>query len=166
MRIIWNTTERCFEAEFSSGPEWSLDQQAAKEAGFKTSGAPAWRWTTESVKALNFLKEHRPQQLTITAEALLQYNRLEDMRVKNEAVLAPLKAAKKEAQKQRVREVKEGEKTPLIIPPGKWCVDACDLPPVPLVEFSRFKPKPFNLFCSVCGDGLDNIWDDQVFMVC
>jgi hypothetical protein len=165
--ISWNSREHCFEAQFAPGDQWAADQQLAKDAGFRTTGAPNWRWQAQTVKPLNYLKEHRPPELTITTEALGHYTRLQKMHETNEAVLAPLKAAKKEAQKKKVKEVREGEKTELVIPQGKWCVDKEDLPSMPPVDLTCYpKSKPFDIFCSVCGSSLDDIWDDRVFLIC
>ena len=168
MRITWSDTDKCFEAEFVQGGGWQRDLDSAKEAGFKTVGAPSWRWQAFTIKPLDVLRQYRPESgLMISPEALQHYQQMRAQQEANEAVLAPLKAAKLEAKKTKVKIEREGEKTPLIIPEGKWCIDACDLPPLPARTVSIYpKPKPFEFFCSICQDGLDDIWDDRVFLIC
>lgn len=166
MRIVWDARESCFETLFASGEQWAADQQLAKDAGFKTNGAEGgWRWFANTVKPLNYLKEHRPVELAISTDALNHYQRLQAMHEANEAVLAPLREIKKQTRKRQVKEKREGEKFKLIVP-EKGYIGAEDLPPLKIELHCYPKPAPFDVFCSVCQAGLDDIWDDRVFRVC
>lgn len=93
MKLKWNPTEYCFEAEFQ---DFQNDLAAVKAAGFKTSGPPQWTWYTGKAGPLDKLKKNRPASgLTITDEAFEQYTRLKEEENKKAALLAELKAAKK-----------------------------------------------------------------------
>jgi hypothetical protein len=94
MRLIWNSKEGCFEAEFQN---FQTDLDAVKAAGFKTTGPPEWKWYTCKIEPLDKLRENRPASgLTILEDALDAYNRIKREKAAKDALLAELKAAKKE----------------------------------------------------------------------
>jgi hypothetical protein len=106
MRITWNQNEERFEAQFASGEQWEADKTAAMDAGFKTTGPPAWVWFVSKSVALAKLRSHRPGSgLTISKEALDRFNYLQGVEQKN----AELKAYAKE-QEKRVKKEREQEK--------------------------------------------------------
>lgn len=154
MRISYNQIQNLFIAEFSS--DFAGDLAAVKAAGFRTFGAPAWTWYAPppGIKALNYLREHRPaSDLTISEEAYAAYEPLAAMWAKNEEIKKALAEAKKQAKKERV-EVEQEEATTAVfsIPEGKIWIGPEDLPPKPPFESVLFKPpKPPDLKCSICG---------------
>ena len=161
MRLKWNPSESSFEAEFQ---DFQGDLAAVKAAGFKTTGAPGWVWYTQKVGPLDKLRKNRPASgLTILEDALAEYNRLKIEEDKKTALLAELKAAKKESKVDKpgkVEPVPEGqefgyncvadtEKTIRIgyVPPvwtGPRCV-VCDDP----VRFYELQEPPTCLSCEI-----------------
>lgn len=108
MRIVWNQNEERFEAQFSGekfSEQWNADKTAAMDAGFKTTGAPAWLWCVSKPAALAKLREHRPGSgLTITKEALDRFNHLQGVEQKNAELKAWAKAEEKKLKKEREKE--------------------------------------------------------------
>lgn len=158
MRIVWNEPEYCFEAELASGDEWSKDQETAKQAGFKTTGPPAWRWQTRKAAVLIKLKK-LIGPVTITPEALKKLKPLVDQEVKNEEVRKAIKdaksAAKKAAQKEAKRTANDYVLLGVQLTDEKWWIEAADLPKrdepvndVPAVP----KTQPDGM-CASCGCG-------------
>jgi hypothetical protein len=99
VRIIWNLTFKQFEAQLSNGEQWAQDQQAVKMAGFKTEGPPDWKWVAFRAAVLTKLKSAKPASgITITPDALMNYQRLKTLEDANAVVKAQLKAARKEQQ--------------------------------------------------------------------
>lgn len=154
MRIDWDASTRTFRAEFSPGAEWANDQQAAKDAGFKTSGPPAWSWSTPKVEPLNKLKAQRPASgLNISQEALAAYTQMQAVYEANQIVLTQLKEAKKERKRAEKKETHEGL-VQLVIP-AKGYIDASDLPPwITLAIRTALPPNPNSAKCISCGDAL------------
>jgi hypothetical protein len=148
MKIIWNEQFKQFEAQLTAGEHWSNDQQAAKKAGFRTEGPPNWVWLTQRVKPLIALKKSKPLSgLTITSEALENYNRLLAQEEANAAVKKQLKEAKK-AQKEK--QIEESGSTSFqydkdgwaVIDPGESTIWS---------EKTKFIPPPLPTeLCSVC----------------
>ena len=107
MRIVWNPKYSEFEAEFT---DFRPDQAAAKKAGFRTAGPPDWVWRTSKANPLTKLRKTRPESgLTITPDALLNYNRLKAQEDQNAAILAQLKAEKAAQKADSVEEETDGE---------------------------------------------------------
>ena len=148
MKIIWSREFKQFEAQLTAGENRVDDQQAVKTAGFITDGPPNWVWLTHRVKPLIALRKLKPLSgLTITQEALTNYNRLLAQEEANEAVKKQLKEAKK-VQKEKQNE--ESDSTSFqydkdgwaIIDPGEstiWSEKTKFIPPAPPTEL-----------CSVC----------------
>ncbi len=159
MRITWNAAENRFEAELTPGNLWSQDQQAAQISGFRTTGPPAWTWYATKAAVLTKLRLNKPSSgLTITTEALKEYNRLKSVEDLNETVKAQLKQAKKAIQKEKktapitdeVQAVREG-----LIPEywrGKSSVTRDDLPPECFLEFSMPEYPFAGPLCHGCND--------------
>lgn len=102
MRITWNSTEQRFEAELTPGPTWTQDKESLTSNGFKCIGPPLWIWFCLKPAILSKLRENRPiSGLSITPEALQQYNRLKAQEDANATVKASLDAARKAQKKER-----------------------------------------------------------------
>lgn len=102
MRINWNNREKTFEVEFAQ-QFWASDLAVAKKAGFITTGPPAWKWFTQKVKPLNYLRKHRPDSgLTIMEDALKEYTRLNEDSERNAEIKKKLADAKKELVEQKI----------------------------------------------------------------
>jgi hypothetical protein len=102
MRIIWNSTEQRFEAELTLGPEWASDKESVSQNGFRCAGPPLWIWSCTKPGVLTLLRENRPKSgLTITPEALQQYDRLKAQDDTNAAVKASLDVARKAQKKEQ-----------------------------------------------------------------
>src|SRR6266568_3066253 len=98
MRIVWQNDR--FEAIFTPGDQWQADLEAAKAAGFKTNGPPAWIWSVSKATAIARLRKNRPASgLTITREALEKFQTRLPEEEKNAALLEVLKEAKKRLKK-------------------------------------------------------------------
>ena len=138
MRIIWDSEFKQFEAQLSNGESWAQDQQAVKAAGFRTEGPPCWRWIAFRAAVLEKLKSANPASvITITPDALANFNRLKAVEDANAAVRKALKEAKKAAEKNRQ------ESGPEIdwehVEPGESKIWNQYVP-----------PPPPSLLCSVC----------------
>lgn len=110
MRIVWNDNEQRFEAQFSQGEQWTLDQSAASSAGFHTDGPPSWCWHTQKASVLTKLKAQTsasasPLPLSITKPALDAYNRLRAIEERDDE----LKKLAKEEKKRQKREKEKRE---------------------------------------------------------
>lgn len=176
MRIIWNPNEERFEAQFVTGEQWEADKTAAMDAGFKTTGPPAWTWFVLKSAALAKLREHRPGSgLTITKEALERFNYLQGVEKKNAELKAYAKAEekriKKEREQEKIREQREengdGECEPEYEPryyreipdywKGKSEITRGDLPADVLARFDKCESIPQRRAetignCPICGD--------------
>jgi hypothetical protein len=105
MKIIWNSIEKRFEAEFAQGIFWASDKDSAQSAGLKCIGPPAWVWWCAKTTPLTELKENRPSSgLTITKQALEMYLSIKAVEDKNAEVKAQLLSAKKALKKQKTIE--------------------------------------------------------------
>jgi hypothetical protein len=151
VRIIWNSVENRFEAELTPGPLWSQDKDAASQAKFSCTGPPAWIWYTVKPSVLTALQANRPTSgLTITPEALQNYQRLKAQSDANAAVRAQLEIAKKAQKKARKyaaemavpgeTDVEHGEFTYLRVEPRESRIWADKYTP----------PVPPSLHCHVC----------------
>jgi hypothetical protein len=152
VNIAWNNAE--FVAEFSQ--DFQGDLNAVKNAGFKTTGPPDWRWYTIGVKGLNKLREKRPSSgLTISPEALAVYTRLNEIEAKNAEVRAQLAIAKK-AQKKEQKKKAEEEPDPYWgkLTEEKWWIGAEDLPPWVSALIPKIRPiLTSEQICEGCGIG-------------
>lgn len=151
MRIYWNESKNVFAAEFH---DFQSDLEAVKLAGFRTFGPPEWIWYAPSpgVKALNRLRENKPQSgLALTEHAFNKYKLASEKLEQKDA----LKKQFKDAQKKANKESKDPDISGLtdIIIPEKGYIDASDLP-----EFKSTWNKPVfikpDFICIVCGDWL------------
>ena len=145
MRILWNSTQNVFQAEFSADFQGDLD--AAKAAGFRTFGAPEWIWYAPppGIKALNRLKDNKPKSgLTITEAALEKYKTLSVKYEKKEEIKKALKDARKAAKKEECS-------LPWFDIPEKGYIDASDLPPMPPFVHTYVRPNYPHEFCFICG---------------
>jgi hypothetical protein len=143
VRILWNDTEKYFQAEFAQA-SWAGDKDAAQAAGFRTSGPPAWTWFTTKPSVLTALRDkHRPAELTLTERALAEYKKRNEEDVKKTAL-------RKEFTKARKALGPPASTTPLVIPPGKFWISAEDLPP--WVQLSKYVKLPFetDTQCFMC----------------
>jgi len=149
MNIVWDNSAREFVAQFD---DFHADLEAAKAAGFRTSGPPEWRWYAPSpgVKALNRLREKRPASgLTISPEALEIYKPLAEAEAKNDVVKKQLAEQKKELKKKLQKEQKESTKCDWL-PIGKEYLGAEDLSQKPSLMSSFIPPSPPDLKCREC----------------
>ena len=149
MRITWNSQFKQFEAQLTPGEHWAADQQAVKAAGFKTEGPPSWVWLTQRAGPLTKLRTNRPNSgLSITTEALENYNRLEAQETANAAVKKALKDAKKAQKKEKAdTDEKHGTGTSFRYDADGWAI----------IELGESKiwnkfipPVPPSTLCSVC----------------
>jgi hypothetical protein len=175
MRITWNKNEERFEAQFTSGPEWHADKAAAMDAGFKTTGEPAWVWFVHKSAALAKLREHRPGSgLTISKEALDRFNYLQKVEQKNAELKAYAKEQEKRIKREREREKiaalheKDGEVVEPEYEPshfqatpdywkGKNEITRADLPADVMARFVQHESIPQRRAeplgkCKICGD--------------
>lgn len=153
INLKWNQFERRFEAELSRD-NFQIDLEAAKEAGFKTDGAPAWIWYSIKAMPLKWLREHRPPMLTIEADARVEYERLLPVEENNARLKTELQVHKKALKKTLDREKRQGELRTLVIPhkPDELFdyIGAEDLPPMPPFEKQYVSPPPPDVLCIVC----------------
>ena len=173
MRIVWNSLDNQFEAELQSGANWQADQEAAKTAGFHCAGPPSWKWYAGKAQVLKKLRENRPPELTITTDALEQFQKMSAQLDANAEVLNKLaefkkqqKVIEKKAKRERAAAVASGEEKydadidgP--IPPyweGKEYITREDLPQEIIDKICR-QTKPFyldppHLQCVLCNDNV------------
>lgn len=160
MRIIWAEDCRCFEAVLTPGALWKSDLEAAKATGFRTHGAPDWRWQAPSVRAVMRLRENKPESgLTISPEALAKYTPQAEQEAKNEEIKRQLAEGRK-ALKKETKQTKTKPKEDTIVgrkAPDKGYLDSSDFPPyvsvakpfIPLDNTYEYK------LCSNCGDEVE-----------
>lgn len=172
MRISWNPEQSVFQAEFSQ-EHWSADLESVKAAGFRTFGAPEWIWYAPppGIKALNFLREKKPESgLAITELALEKYKNLKEQYDKKEEIKAALKEAKKAAKKQFEKAAQEEEnRIALECMPEKGYLDASDFPPFPFPETHKYvSPEYPSVPCFICGCKvyLDSIFKTEPLPIC
>lgn len=154
MNIRWSPERRQFEAEFSS--DFQGDLEAVKEAGWRTTGAPAWLWYAPppGIKALNRLREKKPASgLTITPEALEVYRPLAEQEAKNAEIRKAAAELAKANKKQKKKEEQEAIASE-IMPDDKIYITAADLPPMPPSENRYISPPPPKELCQFCGQPL------------
>lgn len=159
MNLVWNTSLRRFEAQFSS--DFQGDLGAVKSAKFKTDGPPGWTWWTQKASVLQALRtKFRPASgLTITEEALAIYQPMVEVEAKNEEIKKQYRMARKAAKKAAL---------PSWLPPGKEYLTKEDLPPKPEWVGPFPKPPEPEFRCKICDCGLyipDNI-EDKVCLWC
>jgi hypothetical protein len=149
MRIIWSAKFKQFEVQLSSGECWSSDQQIVKSVGFKCEGPPEWRWVAFRAAVLTKLKTVKPMSgLTITPEALENYNRLQAQETANALVKKALKDAKKAQKKEKADTNEEqGTGTSFKYDTDGWAI----VEPGESKIWNKFIPpaQPSTL-CSVC----------------
>jgi len=147
MLIDYNPVSHLFVAQFSQDFQGDLD--ACKAAKFMTSGPPDWTWYAPppGLPALERIRKNKPASgLTITDAAYLVYQRLADIKAKNDEVKKLMKKAQAEAKKTP-------DKTPDA--PDHDCGEHCwigpkDLPPEPPYVSPYPKSIPPDLKCYVC----------------
>jgi hypothetical protein len=148
MRIIWDDQDNRFLAELTPGEQWREDMEAAKAAGFRTTGPPAWQWYAGTVETLENIRKNPPKSgLTITEQALEKYKPLLEKFKQKQELRKQFKQAQKTAKKQSKDPGVSGL-TELVIP-EKGYIDASDLPPY----VSKWVPPVFqipDIFCIVC----------------
>ena len=153
MHLKWNQFERRFEAELSRD-NFQIDLEAAKAAGFKTDGAPAWVWYSPKAMSLKWLRENRPPVLTIEVGARVEYERLLSVEETNARIKAELQVHKKTLKKTLDREKRQGEMHATVIPskPGELYnyIGAEDLPPMSPRENPYVPPPSPDVLCFVC----------------
>lgn len=151
MNVVWNLTERRFEAVFSS--DFQGDLAAVKNVGFRTTGAPSWIWWTDKVTVLNKLRENRPaSDLTIDTSALVIYKALNDQFEENQKIKKELARQRKLLKRDKLQEVELavtefGE----IDWSKKWWIGKEDLPVIPPYEHKHSITSPPDLKCRICG---------------
>lgn len=151
MRVVWNEPERCFEAVFTQGEFWRDDLEAAKAAGFKTNGPPAWTWHTRKAEVLNKLRKNRPKSgVTLTEVALKAYGVL-DQQAKTKAEIKKAFGAARKIDKKTSFDPKTSGLTPMKVPSRGYII-ASDLPPyIPTYEKFILPPPPKEL-CLICDE--------------
>ncbi len=153
MNLRYNQTLRRFEAEFST--DFAGDLAAVKTAGFRTDGPPVWAWWTDKIKALNALREHRPESgLSINQDALEVYETLTKMAEKNAEVKKQFAETRKKVKKEQVQQEQEEETLKIFaIPEGKMWIGPEDFPyKSPFISEIVPIPSPPSLRCSNCGE--------------
>jgi hypothetical protein len=150
VKIVWNESERYFEAIFASGDQWRSDLEAAKAAGFKTGGPPAWTWYTGKAEVLTKLKKHRPEGITISETAMRMFTALnQQVQIKTElkkAFLAARKIDKKASPDHRI----SGMTTMKV--PARGYIIASDLPPYVSTYEKYIPPPPPDERCLICDE--------------
>lgn len=150
MRVIWNSEEQKFQAEFAQ-EHWRGDMEAAKAAGFRTSGPPAWLWTTSKASVLNKLRKNRPASgLTLTEVALEKFK----FRDKQDTQKAELKKAFKVASKASKKVSLDPRISGLtqMKVPAKGYITAEDLPPYTPIYKGFVPPAPPDELCLICDE--------------
>lgn len=149
MRIIWH--EEKFQAEFTQGDLWRDDMEAAKAAGFKTSGPPAWLWTTSKISVLNKLRKNRPKSgLTLTEVALEKFKFRDAQETKKAELKKAFQAAKKIDRKASTDPRISGLVTMKV--PAKGYITAADLPPYTPTYTKYIPPPPPTDLCLICDE--------------
>lgn len=155
MRIIWNDQDNRFLAELTPGEQWREDMEAAKSAGFKTTGPPSWQWYASKAATLNKLRENRPKSgLVLTEVALQKYQQLNQKEEQKLALKKQFKTAQKEAKKQ--------EKLPEVETYFDAEIGVICLVVKPLSSaftMSKTVHEAPNAICITCGDPLYAPWD-------
>ncbi|SRR6266550_6814470 len=147
MRIIWDTTESVFAAEFT---DFASDLDAVKAAGFRTFGAPAWVWYAPSpgVKALERLRKNPPKSgLVITEVALQKYKSVKeefDKKAEFKKTFEKLRvAARKEQAGSKVGQYEKDGFISFIVQP---CTEK--------FVHTYAAPAPPTAWCFICGDSV------------
>jgi hypothetical protein len=95
MRIIWNSKDNQFELQFDSN-YFRDDLDAAKAAGFRTTGPPSWIWYTTRLKCLKYLQKHQPASgIKIAQDALAKFSQLVTEGKEKQALLKDAKKRQK-----------------------------------------------------------------------
>ena len=150
MRIIWNAEEQKFQAEFASN-HWRDDMEAAKAAGFKTSGPPAWLWTTSKASVLNKLRKNRPVSgLTLTEVALEKFKFRDKQDTAKTELKKAFQAASKATKKASLDPRISGLTTMKV--PARGYIIASDLPPYTPVYTPFIRPAPPEELCLICDE--------------
>lgn len=152
MRIVWNETEKYFQAELIPGELWRDDKDSIQAVGFQTDGPPSWTWFTRKASVLNKLRDTPPQSgLAITEVALQRYNFLDQQERNKLELKKTYDKAKRAARKQSPDSEISGLHELVI--PAKGYIDASDLPPI-VSTWAFVRPEPPDACCIVCGDPL------------
>jgi len=148
MRIIWNNNR--FEAEFAQN-EFRADLDAAKSAGFKTTGPPDWVWYTDKSSVVDKLRKNRPPTLAVTELALQKFQQLSQIDSQKQQIREQFKQANKQ-DKTKSKDPSISGLVEITIP-EKGYLDSSDYPPLETKhEFSI--PKPPSERCMMCDDPL------------
>ncbi len=156
MRITWNESESSFEAELDRS-NFHDDLDKVKNAGFKTTGPPLWKWHTQKVNPLRAIRENRPLNLFITTEALEQFQKKDKEQTEKDVLIAQYKEAKKKLDgpkpKRRVQKSLNPQEThykvPYVkyappLPPPILCIFCCD----PVYDiYEKVEPLSVCLWC-------------------
>lgn len=147
MRIIWNTTESVFAAEFS---DFDGDLDAVKAAGFRTFGAPAWIWYAPApgIKAVERLRKNPPKSgLTISELALEKYKSVKeqfDKKVELKKTFEKLKvAAQREQTGSKTKQYEKDGFTSFVVEPS-----------AEKFEHTYIAPAPPAAWCFICGESV------------
>jgi hypothetical protein len=152
VRILWDNSEKRFQAELTQGDSWRDDMEYVKGAGFRTTGPPHWIWYTGKIEVLNKLRKHRPKSgLMITEQALEQFNLLK----KKFDEKAELKKTFSKATKAAKKASKDPEISGMVelCIPDKGYLDASDFP-VLLSTRAYIPPPGPKETCLICEDPL------------
>jgi hypothetical protein len=147
LRIVWNSAENRFEAQFDT-QSWQACKDAVQTAGFHTTGPPAWVWFSIRSIALTRLRENKPPSgLTITPEALEKYKTLKAQDDANLAVKVAYKKVRKELKKEQ--QLNTLPKLKLYFEPsvGFECVQ---VEPRKSTFVLPYVPPPPTLLCHLC----------------
>lgn len=163
MNLLWNPTERRFEAQFH---DFASEQPLVKKVGFRTDGPPAWVWYSVKAEPLAKLRENRPAILTITPEARAEYTRLHDQELKHAEMKAKLKAAAKELKKKLKQDAVSAEEY-FDQELGFVCLKVAPKQMPRIQSFDRINRNLTSDKCIICGSNLYAYeWDPAGPRVC
>jgi hypothetical protein len=143
MRITWNPELKRFET-LLSGSSFSADKDLVSAAGMNCTGPPDWVWHCSKAKVLQALRGKA--QMSISPEAMQNFERLRAQEAANAEVLKALRDAKK-AQKREKAE--SGTGTGFEYDEDGWAI----IEPGESQIWSRNKyvpPPPPSTLCGVC----------------
>jgi len=159
VRIIWDDQENRFLAELTPGEQWREDMEAAKAAGFRTTGPPSWQWYAGTVETLENIRKHPPKSgLLITEQALQKYKPILEKFQQKQELRKQFKQAQKIAKKS------EKFLEPEMFFDAEIGVTCVVVKPSQIIFVSTFiRPEPPKERCLLCEDPLYPPLDGRTF---